>query len=77
MAFSTEASVRASGTTRRVGGDTASYWAPTLMDPQHNPVPIADVKTYYQVDDAPARNTIAPPPGLRMFAATGRHQFTI
>ena len=71
-AFSTEESLRAGGTSCGIAGDTASYWAPTLLDPADNPVEIADVKIYYQDLEGPVQNVIAPPAGLRMIAGNAK-----
>jgi hypothetical protein len=51
-----------------VRGDTAAYWAPTLLDRFNHPIPIYRVTVYYRdLPDAGRRVTVFPP-NFRMVA---------
>lgn len=65
-ARSTKEELQAADSTCAIAGDTASYWAPSLIDPNGNKVPPVDNKVYYQVDDTSAVGVIAPPADLKM-----------
>lgn len=67
-AGSTEESLRNSSTTCSNPADTASYWAPSVYDPQGNAVTPFNLKVYYQVVNGPTAGVIAPPADLRMIS---------
>lgn len=65
---STYASMTAAGTTCVVGGDTAAYWAPTLLDPHGDPVKPEQLYSYYRNRPAAYSATVAFPPDFRLIA---------
>lgn len=71
-AFSTLRTLRGSGTTCDVPGDTAAYWTPTLYDSAGQPI---EGKTFaYFMGEGKARETIRPAPaGLRIVADMSAH----
>jgi hypothetical protein len=68
-ASSTLASLRAAGTTCRRPGDTAAYWAPTLLVDGAAQLPVAAEIYYRRLTDARLRPF---PPGLEMVAGNSR-----
>jgi hypothetical protein len=71
-AFSTPTSLRAAGTTCSRRGDTAAYWAPTLLFRGSPVVPVDAIVYYRRTSNAKVRPF---PFGLRMVAGNS-HAFT-
>lgn len=72
--FSTYASMRASGTTCTVGGDTAGYWIPTLLASDGAVVPASHATAYYRAIGVFRTMSISAfPADLRMISS--RHEW--
>jgi hypothetical protein len=73
-ANSTYASMTDADTTCVVGGDTAGYWTPALLDPDGTPVRPEALFSYYRSRPAEYSATVAFPPDFRLIAG-GEGQF--
>lgn len=53
-----------------LSADTAGYWAPALLDPNDQPVPLLRATAYYRATSAKGQSIVAFPPDFRMIAGS-------
>ncbi|MGZ8629618.1 MAG: DUF1996 domain-containing protein [Actinomycetota bacterium] len=53
-----------------LSADTAGYWAPALLDPNSQPVPLLRATAYYRATSAKGSPIVAFPPDFRMIAGS-------